>query len=37
MREFFTLQAIIMFFVGVFASMWVKGLLGTAKSKVAGG
>jgi hypothetical protein len=36
MREFFTLQAIIMFFVGVFASMWVKGLLGRAKSKVAG-
>jgi hypothetical protein len=37
MREFFTLQAIIMFFAGVFASMWVKGLLGTARSKVAGG
>lgn len=37
MREFFTIQALIMFFIGVFASMWVKGLIGTAKSKVSGG
>ena len=37
MGSFFTLQAIIMFFIGVFASMWVKGLLGSAKSKVSGG
>jgi hypothetical protein len=36
MGEFFTIQALIMFALGVFLSMWVKGLIGTAKSKVAG-
>jgi hypothetical protein len=35
-REFFTIQAIIMFFIGVFTSAMVKGLFGRAKSKVAG-
>ena len=37
MREFFTIQAIIMFFIGVFASAMVKGFVSQAKSKVAGG
>lgn len=37
MREFFTIQAIIMFLLGVFTSAMVKGFFSTAKSKVAGG
>jgi hypothetical protein len=36
MRNFFTIQAIIMFFIGVFTSAMVKGFVGKAKSKVAG-
>jgi hypothetical protein len=36
MREFFTIQAIIMFLIGVFTSAMVKGFLSRAKSKVAG-
>ena len=37
MREFFTVQAIIMFLIGVFTSAMVKGFFSSAKSKVAGG
>jgi hypothetical protein len=37
MRGFFTLQAIIMFILGVILSATAKGLVGTAKSKVSGG
>lgn len=37
MREFFTVQAIIMFLIGVFTSAMVKGFFGAAKSKVSGG
>ena len=34
---FFTIQALIMFALGVVLSMWVKGLIGQAKTKVSGG
>lgn len=37
MAAFFTLPALIMFALGVILSMWVKGLIGQAKTKVAGG
>ena len=37
MGAFFTIQALIMFALGVVLSMWVKGLVGQARSKVAGG
>lgn len=37
MREFFTMQALIMFVLGVLTSAMVKSLLGRAKSTVAGG
>ncbi len=37
MGAFFTIQALIMFALGVMLSMWVKGLVGQAKSKVSGG
>jgi hypothetical protein len=36
MGEFFTIQALIMFALGVFLSAMVKGWVGQAKSKVAG-
>ena len=37
MREFFTIQALIMFFLGVALSAMVKSFVGSAKSKVTGG
>ena len=37
MREFFTVQAIIMLLIGVFASTMIKGFFGKAKSAVSGG
>lgn len=35
LRDFFTLPALVMFVLGVLMSMWVKSLLGQARSKVA--
>jgi hypothetical protein len=37
MREFFTIQALIMFVLGVILSASAKRMVGTAKSKVSGG
>jgi len=37
MRAFFTIQALIMFALGVILATSVKGLVGQAKSKVSGG
>lgn len=36
MREFFTLQALIMFVLGVLLSSMVKGAVGQARSKASG-
>jgi len=37
MSGFFTMQAIIMLLIGVFASTMIKGFFGRAKSTVTGG